>query len=255
MATPFGWRGLLFPFALTGMKTLGGIGEWRAPDFQTIQPIEVALMAALYVGFSRGVKVPVPRLLVVLGVLHMALQHTRHQMIAGLVGALILAAPFGRALATAPIAVAVAAPSARGKKIGTAIAGCVIALTVLRVAYPAARVDGPTSPITALAHVPKSLADQPVLNQYDFGGYLIFHGVRPFIDARADMYGDAFLNQYADITRPDPALLEQTLASKNIRWTILAANSPALAVMDGLSGWRRLYADAFAVVHVRDNSK
>jgi hypothetical protein len=38
-----------------------------------------------------------------------------------------------------------------------------------------------------------------VLNTYGFGGYLIFSGVRPFIDGRSDMYGDAFFMRYADI--------------------------------------------------------
>ena len=33
----------------------------------------------------------------------------------------------------------------------------------------------------------------PVLNNYDFGGYLIFFGVKVFVDGRTDMYGDAFL--------------------------------------------------------------
>ena len=56
-----------------------------------------------------------------------------------------------------------------------------------------------TSPGAAFAHVPASLAAMPVLNEYNFGGFLIFNGVRPFIDGRADMYGDKFLEDYAEL--------------------------------------------------------
>jgi hypothetical protein len=40
-----------------------------------------------------------------------------------------------------------------------------------------------------LAAVPPELRAKPVLNDYGFGGYLIWSGVRPFIDGRADTYG------------------------------------------------------------------
>ena len=47
---------------------------------------------------------------------------------------------------------------------------------------------------TVLDAVPASVRAEPVLNEYGLGGRLIFAGVRPFIDSRADLYGDAFLN-------------------------------------------------------------
>ncbi len=56
----------------------------------------------------------------------------------------------------------------------------------------------------ALAAVPPALAAQHVFNAYDFGGYRIRAGIAPFIDGRADMYGDAFLDQYAKLAAGDP---------------------------------------------------
>jgi hypothetical protein len=35
-----------------------------------------------------------------------------------------------------------------------------------------------------------------ILNDYYFGGYLIFQGIPVFIDARAELYGPAFLTRY-----------------------------------------------------------
>ncbi len=247
--TPQGWHGLAFPVQLLGMKQLGSIGEWRAPDFQTLQPIELALITVLYVCLSRGVRVPVLRLVVLIGLLHLALQHSRHQMLAGVVGALLLAEPLGSTLRAAPIAIRkidrMRALPAAGFLVLVAVLGTV------RIMHPRAPSNGPTSPVSAFNHVPADLAAMPVLNDYAFGGYLIFRGVRPFIDGRADMYGDAFLSAYGEMMRPDRARLEHTLEARGIRWSILAANSPVVAILDVLPDWRRLYADNVAVVFTR----
>ena len=91
----------------------------------------------------------------------------------------------------------------------------------------------------------------PVLNEYRFGGYLIFAGVPTFVDGRADMFGDAFIEREhkAINLRSDglPALLEQY----KIGGTLMPAGSRAAVLLDHLAGWRRLYADDIAVVHVR----
>ena len=91
-----------------------------------------------------------------------------------------------------------------------------------------------------------------MLNQYDFGGYLIWSHVRPFIDARADMYGDAMLSLYGKLVAGDPATVESALTRYAVAWTIFAPDAGIVATLDRAPGWRRLYADAYAVVHVRD---
>jgi hypothetical protein len=40
----------------------------------------------------------------------------------------------------------------------------------------------------------------------------------------------------------------------NVAWTLLAAGDPLVGVMDAKPGWRRLYADRYAVVHMRDGA-
>ena len=46
-----------------------------------------------------------------------------------------------------------------------------------------------------------------MFNDYSFGGWLVFKGVRPFIDGRSDMYGDDLLKLYLDADRADPAAI------------------------------------------------
>jgi hypothetical protein len=224
MITPYGWHSLLLPVRLLGMQQVNQIGEWRPVDFSTLQPLEIALMALLYLALTRDVRLPKMRLLVLLGLLHMALSHARHGMLFAFVAPLLLAEPL--------------AAIANGEPNG-------------RLAWPAVATDHASTPVTALEHVPAVLRNKPVFNDYAFGSLLIFDGIRPFIDSRAELYGDAFLVRYQALIRPDRAMLEETLRRYGIAWTIVPPGSPVAEFLDTLPGWRRVYADRFAVVHVR----
>ena len=96
------------------------------------------------------------------------------------------------------------------------------------------------------------MRETPVVNDYAFGGYLIWNGVKPFIDSRADLYGDIFLRNYAVITSPDKDALAAALTFHHVRWTIFHSDAPVVKLLDATPGWRRFYAAKLAVVHVRD---
>ncbi len=244
--TPQGPAALIFPFKLMGMTSLAGVDEWRPTDFAKPGPFEIALAVTLFVGFSRGVKVPPVRLLLLIGLLHMALQHNRHVMVVALVGAMVLAAPLAKALGQLKPE---RPPQSATAWLGLAVMA--MALVGARAAMPLTRADGATTLGAALDHVPAALRARPVLNDYGFGGYLIFRGVKPYVDGRTDLYGDAFMADYYRLMSPDPAAMAQTLRNQHIAWTLLPPTAPAAAAMDAQAGWRRVYADRFAVVHVR----
>lgn len=126
------------------------------------------------------------------------------------------------------------------------------AVAGLRIALPAERGDDDSTPGAAFGRVPAAIVHAPVLNEPRFGGYLIFNDVRPFIDSRSALYGESFRQRYDRMMRPDGALLKAALARYHIRWTILAPDNPAVRIMDSMTGWRRLYSDRFAVVHIKN---
>ena len=243
--------GVLFPLTLMGTSSLGNIGEWQPIDFSKPQPLEFVVLAAMYFVSTRGVKIPASRVAIVLGLLYMAFQHERHQILLAVIAPLLLAEPLSRSLRQEPLPWL-----AHARRFAGPLSLCAVVVVTLlavgRIVLPVRRVDGPVAPITALQHVPQSVRAQPVLNDYSFGGYLIFMGTRTFIDSRVELYGDGFLRNYARIIRPDPSAVKATISANNIRWTILAASSPTVAVMDALAGWHRLYSDPYAVVHIRD---
>jgi hypothetical protein len=251
LINPYGYQALVFPFRLMGVENLSRISEWQPQDFGRIGPMEIALLLLLGFALTRPMATPPVRAALVAGLLAMALQHARHAQLLGLVAPLLLARP---------IADAIGAPRPRGappdvaRVALTASVVAALAISALRIAEPVARVDGPAAPISALAAVPADLRAKPVLNDYSFGGYLIWSGVRPFIDGRADMYGGAMLGLYREIVAGDRAAVEETLSRYRIAWTIFAPDDEITSVLDRTPGWRRLYADGVAVVHVRDGA-
>src|SRR5579862_8119252 len=90
--------GVLFPIHMIRMHSLAWIGEWAPADFSSFQPLELLILGGLALGFSGKVILPPIRLLILLALVHAALAHARNQQLLGIVGALILAEPFGKAL-------------------------------------------------------------------------------------------------------------------------------------------------------------
>ncbi len=248
--TPQFLDGLIFPLRLATMTGLAHIGEWAPTSFATPHPFEFLILAAFYVFLSRGVRLPVGRVLICLLLLHLALQHMRHQIVFAVAVPLLLAEPLSRALESKPEAVRTS--HALKLVLACAMAAVVIGASVVRLSFPFPRGGQIVTPEAALNHLPQRLAGAHVLNEYGFGGYLIFRGVKPFIDSRAELYGDAFLADYAHIVAPDAKALTSVVEKYHVGWTIFPPDSPVVAVLDLMPGWHRLYADDIAVVHIRD---
>lgn len=250
LANPHFLQGVLFPLSLMGTPSLASVDEWQPTDLSHVQPIVLAAAAALYVMLTRGVKMSAVRTVLVLGLLYMTLQHQRHQIVVAVIAPLLLAEPLAQALS----AVGERARTWPALAVGGFATVALVALLSVRLALPLMRGDGAVAPVTALAGVPARVRAKPVLNDYGFGGYLIFAGVRPFIDSRAELYGEPALERYAALIRPDSKALAAAIRQYGIRWSILSPRSPMVAELDKLTGWHRVHSDAFAVVHIRDSA-
>jgi len=228
------------------MPGIEGIAEWAPADITGISPLLVALMAGVYVLVRFRLKLPLWRAALLAVLVLLSLGHIRYEMILGLMGLFVLSEPLSRALeAPAP------ERTAFKPKDWTmpVIAGMLV--LALRLSLPAPPPTTLNHPTEALKVVPAALRTQPLLHDYDFGGFLIAEGVRPFVDGRADMYGADFLKAYDAIMAASPEALSRALDANAMQWSLLKAQNPAVATLDRLPGWRRLYADPQVVVHVR----
>ena len=244
--TPYGPGPLLIPLKTLGLgPALNWITEWRPQNFGHIDAFELLLLAGIF-SLSRGVTLPVVRALVVLGLLHFALAQVRNADLLALLAPLYLAAPLARQLGTHTQDNA--AGSARG--VVLAVAGMMTLATALALARdvrPARNI----TPEAALAKADLANAG-PVLNGYSFGGYLIFAGIPTFIDGRGELFGEKFITRYnRDVSLADLGDFLKLLDEYKFGATLLAPGTPALALLDRLPEWQRVYSDDVAVVHKR----
>lgn len=263
LLTPYGAKGILFTWHLLANTSyaLTVIGEWQPANFQQLQPLEVWLLAGLALFAYQGLRLPPMRLLLLLGLLHLALKHARNSELLGLLSPLFLATPLAaqwraRQQGQVPLAAAdrffrrLAQPAGR-----SAALSAVLLLSAYTLFLPRLRAVEPpvaAAPVQAIQAVQQAGLRGPVLNEYGWGGYLSFLGIRPFIDGRVDVYGDEFLKAYmAAIFVQQPDALESVLRKYDIEWTLLSPGTPALAWLDRMPGWQRLYGDTTAIVHAR----
>jgi len=261
LATPQGFEGIVFPFMVMTMKVLPNILEWHGASFQEFSSFEGALLITLFLGLWRGVRVPIFRLILLLGLVHMALQHVRQEAVLAALAPVLLAEPFGRALypnRPGPRLVPPVGwrPNWRVPSVPVAAALALFAAVVVgvRLAHPLVRRDNANVPVTAMAKVPAQLLTQPVFNEYAFGGYLIFKGVKVYMDGRADMYGDAAVQKYLAVASGAEPDVDQVFKHWNIRWAIISPRDGLVPLLEKRPGWRKLYGDPFAVVFVRNDA-
>ena len=203
------------------------------------------LLAGLF-ALSRGVTLPVVRALVVLGLIHFALAQVRNTDLLAMLAPLYLAAPLARQFGAR--AEDDAAGSARGMNL-TALGVMIVAtgLALTRDVRPALH----NTPEAAVASAGLAKAG-PVLNDYSFGGYLIFAGIPTFIDGRSELYGGPFIMRYnLDVSLADLRDFLELLDQYKFGATLLAPDTPAVALLDRLPDWQRVYSDDVAVVHKR----
>lgn len=244
--TPYGPDSLLMPLKTLGLgPALGWISEWRPQDFGHVGAFELLLLAGIF-ALSRGVTLPVVRALVVLGLIHFALAQVRNADLLAMLAPLYLAAPLARQLGARgrdeP------AGPAGGVNLA-ALAAMIVAtgLTLVRDLHPPLH----NTPEAAVANAGLAEAG-PVLNDYSFGGYLIFAGIPTFIDGRGELYGGPFIVRYnRDVSLADLRDFLKLLDQYKLGATLLTPDTPAVALLDRLPEWQRVYSDDVAVVHKR----
>ena len=240
LATPNFLSGILLPFRVMGMSfMMTFIGEWRSPDFQTGQPLEFWLMLVLLGALTAGIKLPPMRLAISLLLLHLALLHQRNGELLGLVTPIILAPSLGPQLRRFDDNI-VFNLFAQFDKPATASFLSFIAIVIACIGISVVRlgVDNDNrkyAPAKALQFAATARIAGPVFNGINFGDYLLFSGVPPFIDGRVDMYGDEFLRSYADV-----ANFPEIAARYKIQWAILDPKSAHVALLNNLTNWDRV---------------
>ena len=263
LATPNGIAGLIQPFRLMAMPALqSSFIEWRSPNFQDFQPLEIMLLGLIALGLTTGVRIPPTRVLILVGLCHMALAHTRHADLLGLVGPLAVAGSLGpqlaariRAMPASGISHAVARLAKPAAPLAIVLGLAVALILCLPLLWrPIVHTEDRVTPAAALAAAARMGLAGRVFNSEGFGGYLAFRGIPTFIDGRIELFGNAFLTRYLEATSGNDRVLGGLLSRWNISWALLEPQQDSVASLDRLPGWRRAYSDARSVIFVRSTN-
>jgi hypothetical protein len=236
-----GLRGILQPFHISGLEMLTVIGEWSPTTTHNTPEFFVVLLGGVGLLLWRGVQVPIGRLALLLVTLGLAFVHVRHQSAFIILAACILP------------------PLIRSRTAAKQVPGWLLlgALPLLagRALVPLVPPENGANPRRLIAAIPQELRSQPVFNDYGFGGPLILAGIRPYIDGRAEMYGDKFVMDYTKALKGDFPRFKRAIERYDIRWTILPTNDVLTRQVEASGEWRRIYADDVGVIDVRETPR
>jgi hypothetical protein len=234
-----GMRGLIRPFEMEHLALLPLVQEWQPSTLHWTPQFYVVLGIGIFAMLCRGVRVPPGRLLLLLGLAALAFSQVRHQSWFAIVAACVAPPLLG------------GEPSVAIRRRWFALAA--VLLLLVRAILPIVPAENVANPRQLIAAVPASLRGQPMFNDYTFGGPMILAGMRPYIDGRADMYGDAFVLNYSRIIDGDLGAFDAAVRHYGIRWTMLPNRSALNNALDRSPEWRRAYADRVGTIHVRQD--
>lgn len=244
--TPYGPESLLVTFRVLGLGgALSTISEWQPQNFSGLGAVEVCLLLGMAGTLYSGFVLPPFRIAILLVLVHEALAHKRYVDILGLVAPLLIANSLARHISRGPLPRPPNRPVLPGYiVVVAALMGVTFAITATSDFVP------PETPVAAVEKF-KGTKPGPILNDYAFGGYLIYLGIPTFIDSRAELYGAEFITRYQRaVSLSDVGDFIRLLDDYQITRTLLSPSSPAVGLLDRLGGWQRIYADEVAVVHV-----
>jgi hypothetical protein len=239
------------------------IGEWLSPNFH--QPRYLPTLAMI-VGTIAVTALSPRRLrpreaLLLFVTMYAALRSVRHVPIYVLVAIPVLSAmalPWLQECGVAKWFESKSAGMTPAKTVVNAVllAGLLVFL-VVRVHDVTRRqpeTEAKELPATAVSFIAAQLPPAPVLNHYNWGGYFIWRlypKYRVYIDGRADVYGDAFMEDLATTYYLKGDSWRSPFEKWGIRTVVLPPDAPLVIALRALPDWETIYVDRQAVILTR----
>jgi hypothetical protein len=259
LVTPYGYHSALSTAQVFGgNEALGYINEWRAWDFSKEIFGGPLIIGLIFCGFLVGVKIRFMRLVIVTIAFYMMLVYIRMVPIFALVTPIMITSSLRTQFPFLSI------ESQRHDQFISSLLRAsrpryMLILSFLLVGPSLlmlfARPIGPRESIQPVAAVDYILRTDPygrVYNDFSFGGYLIFRGVKSFIDGRTDqLFGGGFLPRtFESANKPNKEFLE-LLDEYKVSSALVRPESGEAMKLDRTPAWQRQYADDVAAVYQR----
>ena len=253
-ATPYGYEPLLVSLKIVGAKEIDVLEEWKPIAFDLPGAYgaafiagSLAILAFARAGWARALPPVVCAALMV--------RHVRFFPLFAIVSAAAVATPIARLFprfARQPPAPAAATRKAAAAVLGAACIATILVLSFMPKSVPLAA----WTPSAALEAARKFPVSGPVFNDYPFGGYLIFKGVKTYWDGRAELYFDGLFQRTrdAELGKNDAAFLS-LLDEYHVTWALVVNGYQGAEKLRRSKSWREIYHDEDSIVFVRNNNR
>ena len=111
-------------------------------------------------------------------------------------------------------------------------------------------------PVGAVDWIEQHQPAGAMFNSYNWGGYLLWRlwpEYPVYVDGRTDLYDDAFLREYMEITLARPGF-EQILDQRRVGFIVVEKDTILPTFLATSDRWRLAYSDSLAVIYVRDTN-
>jgi hypothetical protein len=264
---PYGMQMYGYPFeTLHSRAMLAYIGEWLSPDFHQPRylPTLLMMLATLVLPVLSPRRLRPRELLLLTVTTYAALRSVRHIPIYVLVAVPLVSGMITACLRTRGKTALLDAsphPLTRPKLIANAVllTGFLF-FTVARLHYVVLHqpeTEAKEFPAAAASFLMTSRPTGPLLNHYNWGGYFIwrlFPVYQVYIDGRADLYGDTFMDDFAATYYLKGKSWQDPLHKWGIQTVVLPPDAPLTLALRGMPAWNEVFADAQAVVLTRAGS-
>jgi hypothetical protein len=238
------------------------IEEWFSPNFHQARfiPLAALMFAAFAALILSPRRVRASQLLMLLATAYAVLRSGRHLPIFAFAAAPLLAEHASLWIKSRGWALSAGAPEKNLTRrqallrFAVLLIAFVIGLVNVRqVMARQSRTEAQSFPAAAVEFLRSHNAPGPIFNCYDWGGYLIWklYPQQPvYIDGRADVYGDAFIEEYLATSKGENDW-RAPLTRFGIRTVIIKTNSPLANLLEREEGWGKAYEDGQAVILIR----
>lgn len=245
--SPYGWHAILVPLQMSGnAETLRYIDEWQPLRFDFTGSVALAALALIAAILLREARSNLFRIIAVALLAYLMIRHARFVSLFALVGPILAARAIGHRQGLAALPPSDSSPLLW--RVVTALSVAAFVSAVIISPEPAADV----TPEAAYRSAEANGVSGPVYNDYDFGGYLIAHGVKTFVDGRTDqLFLGAFLPELAHaIASKADTEFAALLRRYHVTWALVRAGSRDAAHLAAMPGWVKIHQDDVAAVFV-----
>ena len=256
LLNPNGLRIYSYPIeTLKSQAQMRYIQEWRTPNFQ--DPTFLALLILILLMFcvlALPNKRPRPsEMLIVIATLAATLRSARNVPFFALVAAPTLASQLWSWFSVHRKSKSSGFAPVLSVLIFVILPAIVAVISVRRAVARQPQVEAENFPVAAVEFIKSQNISQPIYNEYHWGGYLIwklYPQYRVYIDGRADVYGDAIMEEFFVVHDGEQAW-RTPLDKYGIRSVLVEPNTAIATLLREDPAWQKIFEDQQAVIFIR----